>query len=80
MAVIKSDAYGHNLTNIVNDIDDLVDGFGVVRIEEALEIRKQSNKKVLLMQGVYSKEDFVLSRKQQFDLVIHNLFQFNIVK
>ena len=39
LAVIKSDAYGHNLTNIVNDIDDLVDGFGVVRIEEALEIR-----------------------------------------
>jgi len=80
LAVIKSDAYGHNLTNIVNDIDDLVDGFGVVRIEEALEIRKHSNKTILLMQGVYSKEDFVLSRKQQFDLVIHNLFQFNIVK
>ena len=57
MAVIKSDAYGHNLTNIVKDIDDLVDGYGVVRIEEALEIRKQSNKKILLMQGVYSKED-----------------------
>ena len=44
LAVIKSDAYGHNLTNIVNDIDDLVDGFEVVRIEEALEIRKHSNK------------------------------------
>ena len=56
MAVIKSDAYGHNLLSIVKDIDDLVDGYGVVRIEEALEIRKQSNKKVLLMQGVYSKE------------------------
>ena len=26
LAVIKSDAYGHNLKNIVNDIDDLVDG------------------------------------------------------
>ena len=80
LAVIKSDAYGHNLTNIVNDIDDIVDGFGVVRLEEALEIRKHSNKKILLMQGIYSNEDFVLSRKKEFDLVIHNLSQFKIVK
>ena len=53
MAVIKSDAYGHNISRTVEDIDDLVDGYGVVRIEEALEIRKKSNKKVLLMQGIY---------------------------
>ena len=40
MAVIKSAAYGHNILRTVEDIDDLVDGYGVVRIEEALEIRK----------------------------------------
>ena len=80
MAVIKSDAYGHNLLSIVKDIDDLVDGYGVVRIEEALEIRKRSNKKVLLMQGIYSKEDYILSKKQKLDLVIHNNNQFNLVK
>ena len=80
MAVIKSDAYGHNLSSIVKDIDDLVDGYGVVRIEEALEIRKQSNKKVLLMQGVYSKEEYILSKNQKLDLVIHNNNQFNLIK
>ena len=30
MAVIKSDAYGHILPNIVKDIDDIVDGYGAV--------------------------------------------------
>ena len=40
MAVIKSDAYGHHLENIVKDIQDLSDGFGVVRIDEAKKIRK----------------------------------------
>ncbi len=55
MAVIKSDAYGHHLEQIVKDIEDLSDGFGVVRIDEALKIRELSNKKILLMQGVYSK-------------------------
>jgi len=80
MAIIKSDAYGHILPNIVADIDDQVDGYGVVRLEEAIELRKISNKKILLMQGVYSQEDFINSRKNNFDLVIHNEHQFNIVK
>ena len=50
MAIIKSDAYGHILSNIVNDIDDIVEGYGVVRLEEAIELRKIPQKKILLMQ------------------------------
>ena len=80
MAVIKSDAYGHHLEHIVKDIEDLSDGFGVVRIDEALKIRELSNKKILLMQGVYSKEDLDISIKNKFDLVVHNLDQFQILK
>ena len=80
MAIIKSDAYGHILSNIVNDVDVLVDGYGVVRLEEAIELRKISKKKILLMQGVYSNEDFHESCEHSLDLVIHNSHQFNIVK
>ena len=46
MSVIKSDAYGHNLEHIIRDINDISDGFGVVRIEEAIKIRKFSDKKI----------------------------------
>ena len=80
MAIIKSDAYGHILPNIVKDIDDLVDGYGVVRLEEAIEIRQISSKKILLMQGVYTQEDFIEARENSLDLVIHNNHQFKIVK
>ena len=80
MAVIKSDAYGHHIEHIVKDIEDLSDGFGVVRIDEALKIRELSNKKILLMQGVYSKEDLDISIKNKFDLVVHNPDQFQIIK
>ena len=44
LAVIKSDAYGHILSKVVHDIDDLVDGYGVVSIDEAIELRKISKK------------------------------------
>ena len=40
MAVIKSDAYGHNLESVTKSIDDLVEGYGVVRISEAKKIVK----------------------------------------
>ena len=80
MAIIKSDAYGHILPMIVKDIDDLVDGYGVVRLEEAMELRKISNKKILLMQGVYSREDLKESIANALDLVIHNSHQFEIIK
>ena len=80
MAIIKSDAYGHILPNIVKDIDDLVDGYGVVRLEEAIELRKISKKKILLMQGVYSQEDFIESVKNSLDLVIHNHHQLDLIR
>ena len=80
MAVIKSDAYGHNILNVVKDIDDLVDGYGVVRLDEAKEIRNFTSKKILLMQGIYSEEEHSEAAKFNLDLVVHNKDQFNIVK
>ena len=51
LAVIKSDAYGHNIINVVKDIDDLVDGYGVVRLDEAKEIRNFTSKKNIINAG-----------------------------
>ena len=79
LAVIKSDAYGHMLDNIASDIDDLVDGYGVVRLDEAINLRKISQKKILLMQGIYSQEDYLLAKKHELDLVVHNEFQLDII-
>lgn len=79
LAVIKSDAYGHMLNNIVSDIDDLVDGYGVVRLDEAIDLRKISQKKIVLMQGIYSQEDYLLAKKHDLDIVVHNEFQLNII-
>ena len=80
MAVIKSDAYGHDLENVAKDIDDLIEGYGVVRINEAKRIRSLSSKKILLMQGIYSQSEFSDAKEYGLDVVIHNNEQFKIVK
>ena len=79
MAVLKANAYGHGLQKIADGINDIVDGFGLVRIEEALNVRKFSNKKILLMQGLYNKADLDLAIKNNFDSVIHNQDQLFIL-
>ena len=45
MAVIKSDAYGHLIENVVDDIEDLVDGYGVVRMDEAKKLENYQIRK-----------------------------------
>ena len=80
MAVIKSDAYGHIMENLLEHIDCSVDGYGTVRIDEAIRIRERSNKKILLMTGVYSESDLEIATKHNLDLVIHNKEQFELIK
>jgi len=80
MAIIKSDAYGHDLENVAKDIDDLVEGYGVVRIDEAKRIRSLSSKKILLMQGIYSQSEFSDAIEHGLDIVIHNKEQLEIVR
>lgn len=50
-AVVKSNAYGHGLSQVVSCIDEgtLTDGYCVNSIEEALSLRKLTRKPVLVM-------------------------------
>ena len=60
MGIIKSNAYGHDLEKTTRALDDSIDGYGVVRLQEALKIRENSSKPVLAMQGVYSSDACLL--------------------
>ncbi len=57
MAVIKANAYGHGDIEVAEALDDLVDAYGVAIPEEALRLRKNGVKKMLLILG-YSGRDW----------------------
>src|SRR5210317_2479002 len=63
MGIIKSNAYGHDLEKATHALDDSIDGYGVVRLQEALKIRESSSKPVLAMQGVYSSDAYDALKK-----------------
>lgn len=58
MAVIKANAYGHGDIEVAEALDDQVDAYGVAIPEEALKLRKNGVKKMLLILGYSGKDWF----------------------
>lgn len=56
MAIVKADAYGHGAVPVAKSIEDMVDAYGVAIIEEALQLRKNNIRKMILILGYTSKE------------------------
>ena len=80
MGVIKSNAYGHDLDMAAQALDDVVDGYGVVRLEEALKIRERSLKPILAMQGVYSSDAYDSLKQNKIWSVLHSISQLPLAK
>lgn len=48
LSVLKADAYGHGVSSVVPAYEDFTDWYAVATVDEALAIRKQSAKPILL--------------------------------
>ncbi|WP_237483549.1 alanine racemase [Vibrio hippocampi] len=71
MAVVKANGYGHGLNTIAKHATQ-ADGFGVARIEEALQLRMTGIvKSILLLEGFYSANDLPILVTNNIQTVIH---------
>ena len=80
MFIVKSNAYGHGLKEIVQKIESNVDAFGVVRIEEAILVRSVTSKPILLMQGIYTDSEIHIARENNLQVVVHSMNQFKLIR
>ena len=80
MGIIKSNAYGHDLEIATQAFDDAIDGYGVVRLGEALKIREKSLKPILAMQGVYSSDAYNALKQNNIWSVVHSISQLPLAK
>lgn len=72
IAMVKANAYGCGVKNIVPYLDGLVDAFGVACLDEAMEIRALGSKTpCILFHGAFSKEELPLLVDNQFATVLH---------
>lgn len=72
LAMIKANAYGQGILLYSKALENLVDGFGVARLKEALTIQESGyDGKILLVEGFFDKEELLKTLSRRFDTVIH---------
>ncbi len=80
MAVVKANAYGHDLLTAVKALNE-ADGFAVASIEEALQIRQTGwTKPILLLEGIFSEAELPLCRQHWLSMVVHNRQQLDFLQ
>lgn len=71
-AMVKANAYGHGIKEVVKSIENQVECFGVVNIDEAIIVRKLTEKPILICAKT---DNFKACKKHNFDVVIDSEFE-----
>ena len=80
LGVIKADGYGHGALQVAAAIADYVEKYAVAFIDEAIALRDAGiTKPIVILQGLYSADDWLLCAEQQFEPVIHNAQQIDFL-
>jgi len=72
MAVVKSNAYGHGIREVVRSVDAEADWFGVDSLPEAETVRAAGSKKPVLILGYTPKQALVRVVRQGFSQVVYD--------
>jgi alanine racemase len=80
MAIIKANAYGHGLVRIAQALPAAA-AFGVACLEEAIALREAGlDRRIVLLEGLFTAEDVVLINGYQLDVVIHHACQLELLE
>jgi len=70
-AVVKANAYGHGVREVVTALHDEADGFAVACLEEAAEVRAlHAEARVLLLEGCFEASEYPLAAQLGLDVVV----------
>jgi alanine racemase len=80
LAVIKANAYGNGLVPVAQALVD-ADGLAVARMEEAVALRTAGvGQRVVLLEGVFNRQQLELAAANACDLVVHSHEQVELLE
>jgi len=81
-AIVKADAYGHDLTPAAQVLERAgADGFGVACVEEALVLREAGiRRRILVLEGTTSTAELIAARRAGLELVVHADWQLRMLE
>jgi alanine racemase len=79
IGVVKADAYGHGLARVTDALISC-DALAVATIEEAVQLRTYiPDKRIILLEGVFNHTELELAIEKQFDVVVHQYYQLDLI-
>lgn len=75
-SVIKANGYGHGALRMARGLADVADGFALIELDTAIDLREQGIRQpILMMEGFYRGEELPLFARHGLIPVIHRLDQ-----
>lgn len=72
LAVIKANAYGHGAVPCAHALQDLVDGFAVAFVGEAMALREAGiTAPILVLEGAFDTDDWLQAAERRLWMVVH---------
>lgn len=79
-AVVKANAYGHGVREVVTALYDSADGFAVACLEEAAEVRAMHGEaRILLLEGCFEASEYAIAAQLELDLVVQSAAQAEVL-
>ncbi|MGH8353695.1 MAG: alanine racemase, partial [Pseudomonas sp.] len=76
LAVVKANAYGHGLREVVAALREAADGFAVACLEEAAEVRAvHGEARLLLLEGCFEPAEYRVAAQLGLDVVVQGAAQ-----
>ncbi len=80
MAVVKANGYGHGVERMAQSLS-AADAFSVASIDEALELRRAGiEHPIVLLEGVFTHEEFSLVAQENLGVVLHSWQQLEMLE
>ena len=73
IAMVKANAYGHGIVRAAQALS-AADALGVASIDEGMLLRDAGvTQPILLMEGLFNKDELIVADKNNFTLIVHHL-------
>jgi len=79
MSVLKANAYGHGMIEVARTLSQS-DGFSVLTLTEAIELREFGfNQEILMLEGFFEAYEVSIAAQLDIGITLHNEVQLNLI-
>lgn len=81
LAIVKANAYGHGLLACAEAVRDVADGFGLLEIGEAMQLREAGfTQPIVMLEGFFGEPDLLMASEAGVRVALHSEAQLALLE